>query len=109
MPEEVLTTTAQRIERVSGVSLSVAVPVLVGLAAFVYFAWMATPDLTFANADQDLADTLWSTRVFGLQHPSGSPLYTTLGWLVTRGVTDWGVQAHLLAVELAALGRLRTV
>lgn len=80
----------------------IVVASLVGLAAFVFFAFLSAPAMSWVNADHDVADTLWSTRVFGLQHPTGAPLYTLLGWLVSRGSPTWDEQAHRLAVALSA-------
>ena len=76
-------------------------PVIVGLAAFAYFAWLATPGLTFVGVDHDISDTLWAGKVWGLQHPTGSPVYTSVSWVVARFTPTWDAEAHWLEIGRA--------
>lgn len=59
-----------------------------------------TPDVTWASLDYDLFDFLYSSTYLNVGHASGFPLYTMLGWLVTRlpGNPAWSLAFFLSVI-----------
>lgn len=59
-----------------------------------------TPDVTWACLDYDLFDFMYSATYLGVGHAAGFPLYTLLGWLVTRlpGNDAWNLAFFLSVI-----------
>lgn len=73
--------------------------------ALAYFIWLAAPDVTWINTDSDAGIYLWSTREWGLSHPTGAPLYNIVGNLINQGA-DLQEAAQRLAIFSAVTAAL---
>ena len=76
-------------------------PIIVAIAAFLYFGSMAATDITWINTDSDSGIYLWSTKHLGLSHPTSSPLYNLTGYVLTNGADSLATAAHTLSLMSA--------
>lgn len=76
--------------------------------ALAYFIWLAAPDVTWINTDSDAGIYLWSTREWGLSHPTGAPLYNIVGNIINQGANlqEAAQRLSILSAVTAALTAL---
>lgn len=79
--------------------------IIVLVIALAYFIWLAAPDVTWINTDSDTGIYTWSTRNWGLSHPTGAPLYNIIGNLINQGadLQQAAQRLSLLSAVTAAL------
>ncbi len=79
-------------------ALRIAPPWLVGLAFFVIYRLSIAPTVVFG----DSGELLTASRVLGVAHPPGYPLYTLLGNLALRAGGGTALAMNTLSALLAA-------
>jgi len=73
-----------------------------GLAALALYLFTLAPTITLANGAGDSGELAAAAYTLGITHPTGYPLYTLLGYIVTRLAP--GEPAHSLNVFSALMG-----
>jgi hypothetical protein len=85
-----------------------ALALAAGLTALALYLFTLAPSITLANGANDSGELAAAAYTLGIAHPTGYPLYTLVGYLVTHAGErlGGGEPAHSLNVFSALMGAL---
>ncbi len=86
------------------ITIGVVVPACAFVAALILYLTTLAPSITLANGASDSGELASAAYTLGIAHPTGYPLYTVAGFVVTHLGRD--EPAHLLNAFSAVMGAL---